>query len=359
MRAARYYGKEDIQIKDDIPVPECGEGQVKVSPAFVGICGTDLHEYLGGPNFSPTSPHPVTKESIPITIGHEFSGTIAEVGKGVSHVKVGDKVAVQPTIFCGSCGACKVKAENACPNGGFVGLSGGGGGMSEFVVVPQEAAFPLPSGVDLDIGALVEPLAVGWHAVDASPIAEMKEPNCLVMGGGPIGLAVVQVLLARGAKTVICAEVAKKRQDFAKEFGAHHVLDPTKVDIESTCLEICGGLNGPDLVFDCAGVPKSLETACKTVRSRGTVVNVAIWEKEVPFNPNWLVFREASYKAVLGYQAKDFQGVIDALGEGKLKPQSMITSKILMDKLVKDGYLALINEKDKHVKILVDVQGSL
>lgn len=310
-------------------------------------------------SFSPTSPHPVTKESIPITIGHEFSGTIAEVGKGVSHVKVGDKVAVQPTIFCGSCGACKVKAENACPNGGFVGLSGGGGGMSEFVVVPKEAAFPLPSGVDLDIGALVEPLAVGWHAVDASPIADMKEPNCLVMGGGPIGLAVVQVLLARGAKTVICAEVAKKRQDFAKEFGAHHVLDPTKVDIESTCLEICGGLNGPDLVFDCAGVPKSLETACKTVRSRGTVVNVAIWEKEVPFNPNWLVFREASYKAVLGYQAKDFQGVIDALGEGKLKPQSMITSKILMDKLVKDGYLALINEKDKHVKILVDVQGSL
>lgn len=238
-------------------------------------------------------------------------------------------------------------------------MSGGGGGMSEFVVVPKEAAFPLPSGVDLDIGALVEPLAVGWHAVDASPIADMKEPNCLVMGGGPIGLAVVQVLLARGAKTVICAEVAKKRQDFAKEFGAHHVLDPTKVDIESTCLEICGGLNGPDLVFDCAGVPKSLETACKTVRSRGTVVNVAIWEKEVPFNPNWLVFREASYKAVLGYQAKDFQGVIDALGEGKLKPQSMITSKILMDKLVKDGYLALINEKDKHVKILVDVQGSL
>lgn len=99
--------------------------------------------------------------------------------------------------------------------------------------------------------------------------------------------AVIQVLLAQGAKKVICAEVATKRQEFAREFGAHHVLDPTKVNIESTCLELCGGLNGPDIVFDCAGVPKSLETACKTVRSRGTVVNVAIWEKEVPFNPNW------------------------------------------------------------------------
>lgn len=153
--------------------------------------------------------------------------------------------------------------------------------MSEAVVVPQEAIFPLPENVDLDIGALVEPLAVAWHAVDASPIKELEEPKCVVLGGGPIGLAVVQVLLGRGAKMVICAEVAKKRQEFAKGFGAHHVLDPSKVDLQSTCLELCGGLNGPDIVFDCAGVPKSLETACQTVRSRGTVINVAIWEKEV------------------------------------------------------------------------------
>lgn len=179
--------------------------------------------------------------------------------------------------------------------------------MSEFVVMPAEAIFPLPSNVGLDIGALVEPLAVAWHAVDASPIADLKEPKCLVIGGGPIGLAVVQVLLARDASLVIVGEPAAKRAEFAKEFGAHNVLNPMKVDIESTCLELCGGLNGPDLVFDCAGVPKSLETACKAVRSRGTVVNVAIWEKEVPFNPNWLVFREAAYKAVLGYQKKDFQ----------------------------------------------------
>lgn len=314
-------------------------------------------------SFSPTSPHPVTKEKIPITIGHEFSGVVKETGPGVTRFKKGDKVAIQPTIFCGgtSCGACQNHAENACPNGGFVGLSGGGGGMSEYVVLPEAAAFHLPKNVDLDIGALVEPLAVAWHAVDASPIAQLgKEAKCLVFGGGPIGLAVVQVLLARGAAKVICVEVAKKRQEFAKTFGAHHVLDPTKVDVAAQSLELCGGVDGPDIVFDCAGVPKSLETACKAVRSRGTVVNVAIWEKEIPFNPNWLVFREANLKAVLGYQAKDFQGVVDALGSGKLEhAASMITGKIKMESLVKDGYLALIHEKDKHVKILVDVQGSL
>ncbi|KAK4545849.1 hypothetical protein LTR36_002413 [Oleoguttula mirabilis] len=358
MRAARYYGKEDIRIVNDLERPVCGDGQVKVEPAFVGLCGTDLHEFLGGPNFSPTTPHPVTKEKIPITIGHEFSGTIKELGKGLqsSGLTIGQKIAVQPTIYCGRCSACKNDAENACLNGGFIGLSGGGGGISDEVVVPAEACLPLPENVPLDIGALVEPLAVGWHAVDASPIADIKDPKCVVFGGGPIGLAVVQVLLARGAKMVICVEVAKRRQEFAKDFGAHHVLDPTKHDVVATCLELCGGEQPPDIAFDCAGVPATLETACKVVKSRGTVVNVAIWEKSVPFNPNWLVFREANYKAVLGYQKKDFQGVIDALGAGTIKPANMITGKIQMDRLVDDGYWPLIKEKDKHVKILVDVR---
>ena len=312
-------------------------------------------------SFSPQQPHPITKETIPIIIGHEFSGTVTELGAGLEHsrLSLGQKVAIQPTIYCAQCSACRTGAENACSNGGFVGLSGGGGGISESVVVPASACLPLPANVDLDIGALVEPLAVAWHAVDASPIASIPSPRCVVFGGGPIGLAVMQVLLARGAQTVICVEVATKRQEFAKTFGAHHVLDPTKCDVASTALELCGGNEGPDVAFDCAGVPASLETACKTVRARGTVVNVAIWEKSVPFNPNWLVFREASYKGVLGYQKKDFEGVIEALGQGKIKPAPMITGKIRMERLVDDGYWALIREKDKNIKILVDVQASV
>lgn len=92
-------------------------------------------------------------------------------------------------------------------------------------------------------------------------------------------MAVVQVLLARGAELVICVEMAAKRQEFAKQFGAHHVLDPSKTDIIKTALELCGGQSGPDIAFDCAGVPATIESACTVVRSRGTVVNVAIWEK--------------------------------------------------------------------------------
>ena len=310
-------------------------------------------------SFSPVTPHPVTKETLPITIGHEFSGTIISLGpKPPKHLRPGMKVAVQPSIYCGVCPACHVGAENACPSGGFVGLSGGGGGMSDEVVLPAEACHPLPSNIGLDIGALVEPLSVAWHAVDASPTAEYeakgKGPNCLVLGGGPIGLAVCQVLQARGANKVIMSEVSAKRQAFARQLGASNVMDPRQFDIIAASQQLCDGA-GPDIVFDCAGVPQSLETACKAVRARGSIVNVAIWENKVPFDPNWLVFREARYSAVLGYQRKDYEGVIQALADGRLKPEKMITARIGLENLVEEGYGALQGEKEKHVKVLIDM----
>jgi len=353
MRAARYYGKEDIRI-EHVEEQKCSAGQIRIAPAYVGICGTDLHEYLGGPNFAPTKPHPVTHETIPITLGHEFSGIVSELGEGVTSFSVGQQVVVQPSIYCDTCPACTAGVENVCYNGGFIGLSGGGGGLSDSVVVPERAVLRLPDNVPLDVGALVEPLSVAWHAISAAPLT--KDSVVLVLGGGPIGLAIVQCLVSLGTKKIIMSEVSRSRQRFAREFGAHHVLDPKTYDLVAISKELSGS-DGPDIVFDCAGVPASLITACTAVRARGTVINVAIWEKEVPFNPNMLVFREAKYSAVLGYQRKDVQAVIDQLASGKLKPSKMITSKIQLEDLVEGGIKALINDKESHVKILVEVGG--
>ncbi|KAJ4372803.1 hypothetical protein N0V86_008169 [Didymella sp. IMI 355093] len=354
MRAARYYGKEDIRIEHDVAEAKCGAGEVRVAPAYVGICGTDLHEYLGGPTFAPVTPHPCTHDTIPITLGHEFSGVITELGDGVEGLAVGQQCVVQPTIACGTCHACEAGVENVCYNGGFIGLSGGGGGLSENVVVPEKAIVALPPSIPLDVGALVEPLSVAWHAVSAAPI--QPDTVALILGGGPIGLAVVQCLKAKGVEKIIMSEVSSSRQRFAREFGAHHVLDPKTYDTVKVSRELSGS-GGPDVVFDCAGVPASIETACTAVKVKGTVVNVAIWEKAVPFNPNMLVFREAKYTAVLGYQRKDFEAVVDQLAKGNLKPSKMITSKIQMEDLVDGGIKALINDKESHVKILVEVGG--
>lgn len=297
------------------------------------------------------TPHPVTKETIPITLGHEFSGVVKDPGD--SNFKVGDAVVVQPSIFCSACPACSAHAENVCDGAGFIGLSGWGGGLSDAVTVPGDAVLKLPDNVPLDVGALVEPLSVAWHATSAAPLN--SNDTVLVLGGGPIGLAVIQCLVARKVTKIIVAEVAIRRQQFAKEFGATRVLNPMVDDVVAICKEITRGV-GPDVVFDCAGVPASIKTACNAVKARGNVVNVAIWEKEIDFQPNWLVFKEAKYSAVLGYQRADWIAVLEHLKDGSLKPQNMITSKIRLENLVQDGILALVHDKDNHVKILVDIQ---
>lgn len=187
MKALRFHGKGDLRL-EEIAVPSCGAGQVKVAPKFCGICGSDLHEYLGGANLIPKDgePHAITGETLPIVMGHEFSGVVEEVGEGVTKVKKGDHVAIYPLISDGDCNSCELGLDNCCDKNGFVGLSGWGGGMAEFLVVPERLVEPLLPNVSLELGALVEPLAVGWHAVVISPFKETD--TVLVLGGGPIGL---------------------------------------------------------------------------------------------------------------------------------------------------------------------------
>ncbi|MCJ1258096.1 hypothetical protein MMC24_005926 [Lignoscripta atroalba] len=300
----------------------------------------------------PTTPHPITKEHVPLTLGHEFSGHVEAVGEGVEDLRVGERVVVQPIIYDGTCGACKAGYINCCDNNGFVGLSGWGGGLSEHIVLPRSCVFSIPDSVSLEVGALVEPLAVAWHAVNISPFK--KGDSVLILGGGPIGLAVVQTLKARGAETIIVSEVAPRRKEFAKQFGAHYVLDPTKDDIVAKVREICDG-QGANVAFDAAGVQAGLDQAILAIRARGTLVNIAVWEKSASILPNNLVFRERNYMGVATYVKGDFQDVIDAIASGKLKPEAMITRKIKLDEVEEKGFKTLIHDKDNHVKILVEI----
>lgn len=217
----------------------------------------------------------------------------------------------------------------------------------------------------------MEPLAVAWHAVNMSPFK--KGDSVLILGGGPIGLAVIQALKAKGAEKIIVSEVAQRRKEFAKQFGAHHVLDPSEDDVVARVKEICNG-QGANLAFDAAGVQDGLDQAIQSIRARGTLVNIAIWENTATITPNWLCFRERKYMGVATYQEGDFQDVLDAISSGestaysgnqterlmysfvgRLKPASMVTGKIQMDEVEEKGFNALVQDKDNHVKILVEV----
>ncbi len=260
------------------------------------------------------TPHPITNETLPLALGHEFSGIVEEVGEEVQGFNAGDRVCVQPTIYDGECLSCRRGLVNCCDKNGFIGLSGWGGGMSEHIVVPQDSVKKLPDNVSLEIGALVEPLAVGWHAVSISPYKPGDQ--ALVVGGGPIGLAVVQVLKAKGCDNIIVSEISPRRKQYAKEFGAHHVIDPSKDDAVAEVKRLTNG-EGVDIAFDAAGVQVGLDTAMLAIKARGMVVNIAVWEKRATLNMNHLVFRERAYMGIACFALGDFEQVIEAISTGK------------------------------------------
>ena len=143
-----------------------------------------------------------------------------------------------------------------------------------------------------------------------------KGDSVFILGGGPIGLAVIQVLVAKGAEKIIVSEVSPRRRQFAKEFGAHFVLDPTQEDVVAKVRELCDGM-GADVAFDAAGVQVGLDQALEAIRFKGTLVNIAIWENKATITPNRLVYRERVYMGVATYHDQDFKAVIDALASGE------------------------------------------
>lgn len=195
---------------------------------------------------------------------------------------------------------------------------------------------------------------MGWHAVKISPFK--AGDAVLILGGGPIGISVIQALKARGAEKIIVSEVSTRRREFAKKFGAHYVLNPTKEDVVKRCRELCDN-QGVHVVYDCAGVQAGLDQAVHAVRARGTIVNIAIWEKTCTIRPNDLVFKERKYMGVATYQGGDFQEVLDAISSGRMRPEGMITKRIQLDEVEEKGFKTLINDKDNQVKVLVEVGG--
>ena len=349
MKAARFYGPGDIRI-DDIPEPQVRPGTVKVEVEWCGICGTDLHEYLEGPIFAPTpdAPHPLTGESVPITLGHEFAGVVHEVGEGVTDVRVGDRVVVEPYIICGSCDACQQGKYNVCQTLGFVGLSGYGGGFSQFVVAERRWIHPL-GDLGTDVGALIEPLAVAYHAVRLS--GARPSHTALVFGAGPIGLVTTAALRAAGVEQIIVVEPADVRKAKAPLAGADHVIDPTATDAVAEVLQLTKG-RGADVSFECAGIDQVLKAAIQSTRVGGTCVNVAIWGHEASVAMNDLVFREVNLLGSLAY-ANDHPATIEMVASGKVDPFQFITGRIDLDDIVKSGFDELINNKEENVKILV------
>ncbi len=349
MKAARFHGRGDIRV-EDMPEPHAGEGQVQIDVEWCGICGTDLHEYLDGPIFAPTpeSPHPLTGGAVPITLGHEFAGVVSEVGAGVTHVREGDRVVVEPYDVCGTCVACRDGRYNICRSLGFIGLDGDQGGFAEKAVVAQRWVHPI-GDLTTEQGALIEPLTVGYHAAKLSGIE--RGQTAAVFGAGPIGLVTVAALRAVGVGQILVVEPADARKAKAPGAGADHVLDPTEVDVPDAVRELTGGA-GADVTFECAGIDEVLASAVAATRPGGTCVNVSIWGHPATFDVNSLVFSEIRLIGSLAY-ANRHPETIKLVQDGVVDVDQFITGRIGLDDIVEQGFRELIDHKETNVKILV------
>lgn len=355
MKAVVFHGREDVRL-EDVPEQEVGPGSVKVKVDWCGICGTDLHEYLGGPIFvpAPGSPHPLTGETAPVTLGHEFAGEVVEVGDDAGETRVGDRVAIEPVYRCGECPECRRGAYNMCRKLGFYGLAGGGGGFSEYPVMPGYMVHRLPEGISTEQGALVEPIAVGLRAVRRAGFREGQ--SAVVFGAGPIGAVTVACLRAMGAGLVMVAEVAEARKQKAREVGADVVIDPTEEDVVEKVTGLTDGL-GADVSFDAAGVQETLQTAMGATRKGGTVTIISIWEEPIQLHPNDIVLNELNVVGILAYTPEDFDDTIQMIKDGSIKTEGLVTSRIPISEVIDGGFKELVAHKDRHVKILVSPSG--
>ncbi|MBN6038011.1 2,3-butanediol dehydrogenase [Amycolatopsis sp. 195334CR] len=347
MRAVVYRGREEVAV-EEVPEPECGPDQVKIKVAHNGICGTDLHEYYAGPIFVPTAePHPLTGASAPVVLGHEFAGTVVETGAAVDGLSTGDRVAVEPVYRCDTCPACLEGHYNICRTIGFHGLSCDGG-MAEYTVVPARMAHKLPASVSDELGALVEPMSVAYHAAGLGEVGPGS--SAVVFGAGPIGIGVWFALRGLGVEKITVVEPSPVRRAALIALGADDVLDPGETDAVAHVRDRTGG-RGADAAYDAAGVRAAVDTALDCLGHRKHLVSVAIYERPLETSLIKLVMSESGIRGSLCYTARDYAAVIDLMAGGHYDTTGWV-EHIPLNKVVEEGFSAL--HAGLKMKVLVD-----
>lgn len=341
MKAARWYGQRDIRV-EDIPVPDIAPHQVKIAVKYTGICGSDLHEYLGGPIFIPVGKeHPYSGRQAPLTMGHEFSGEVVEVGNQVTNLKIGDRVCCEPILAKDG-----LKGKyNLDANLGFVGLAADGG-FARYCAVNADLLHKLPDGIDYEQGALAEPAAVALYAVRSSKLK--AGDTAAVFGCGPIGLLVIEALRAAGATDIYAIELSPERQQKARELGAI-IIDPARTDSVAAIREATG--LGVDVSFEVTGVPPVLKQAIESVHNDGECIIVSIWEHDALVHPNEIVIKEKTVKGTIAYRDV-FPAVLKLMQKGYFSKDKLVTKRIKLEQIIEEGFETLVREKSQ-VKILV------
>lgn len=293
MKAILYRGKEEIQYTE-LAKPSVGAGEALVKIAFAGICGSDMFIYTGT--------HPRAKA--PLIMGHEFSGEIAALPQGYSEsFAVGDKVTINPLISCQHCTPCQTGNTHVCKTLGLTGIDTDGG-FTEYAKVPVQQLVKLPDNMNMEHGAIVEPVAVAVHAIRSSALK--IGDKVLVIGGGPIGVLVALAARHAGAENIIVIEPNEFRRNIITELGFTALPQPDHELIMNLT-----NSDGVDIVFEAAGVQASMDAATKYCKIRGQIVIVSSFKKAVYTDLLRVNFAELNLIGIRVYTQKDFAAAVE------------------------------------------------
>ena len=311
MKVATWRGADRFTL-DDAPDPVAGPGQVVLDVHAAGICGTDIHATQG---LFPWTP--------PLIMGHEYSGIVREVGRGVSRRLIGKAVACEPSYGCGQCAACANGRISQCPRATRVG------GFAERVALPVSCTHPLPRGLDPVTAALAEPAACCLSGLEMYRMP--RDATVLVIGGGIMGLITMAMAKARGAKRLVLSDPLEERRAIARKLGAHVVIDPTRENLEERLRELTKG-RGPDVICEAVGKPELVAEALRLVRPTGVVQLVGVNPKgsHLPLDLFDTHFREISVHGAYG-RGTAFRRALALLP--KLGLKRLVTGRFPLDRI--------------------------
>lgn len=324
------------------PVP--GPNDVLVKVEKVGICGSDLHYFETG-RIGDFVVEP------PFVLGHEAAGTVIEIGQSVLSLAVGDRVALEPNITCGVCEYCRSGKYNLCPDVVFFATPPVDGTFQEYVAHPAHLCFRLPANVSTMEGALIEPLAVGFHA---AAVGEARiGQTAVVFGAGCIGLVSLMALKAIGLKQVIVVDVMAARLAGVTELGADAVVDGTMQDTTAEVLKTTEG-RGVDLVIETSGTSIAMSQAVELTRPGGTIVPVGYSKSgEVTVPMSVAINKELRFQTVFRYR-HNYPVAIQAVADGRVNLKGIVTHEFAFDD-IQQAMDASIADKTTIVKAVMDI----
>ncbi len=334
-------GKMGFEERD---VPQIKPDEVLVRLEYVGICGSDIHYYETG-RIGDYIVEP------PFVLGHEPGGTVVEVGSAVSNLKPGDRVALEPGKTCGRCEFCREGKYNLCPDVVFFATPPVDGVFAEYVAHPADLCFKLPDNVSTLEGALIEPIAVGFHAANQG--GAHAGQTAVVFGAGCIGLVSMMALLAEGVSRVYVVDVMQKRLDKALELGATGVINSAECDLASEIDRLTEG-RGTDIVIETAGMEITTRQAIEIARKGSTIVLVGYSKSgEMTLPMSLFIDKELTFKSVFRYR-HIYPMAIDAVAAGRVNLKGIVSNIFELDDIQRAMDLS-VSDKANIVKSVVKI----